>query len=324
MSTDLIRDSAERLFGPKGGSRAPAALWRETEAAGFGLALLSEAEGGFGLSTRDALEPLIIAARCAAPVPLAETMLANWLLARSGQGPSENASVVVSDLAQPVLWGPAATEVLWLDPEGHVTRLPAGVCTWTPLSSLSGEPMERLLPPPPGGIRFDPGVSAMHLRAMAALLRAAQISGALEGVVQLSVSYAAGRVQFGRALAGFQTIRHYLAQMANQAAAARAGIAMAAAAADQGDVGSFIALVAAARIRAGEAVGPVTDLAHQIHGAIGFSEDYPLHQLTRRLWLWRDLDGDEAYWSAHLGARLMAGKERGLWAQITELQGGSL
>jgi len=324
MSTDLIRDSAERLFGRKENHRDPAKLWREAEAAGFGLALLSEAEGGVGLSTEEALEPVIIAGLHAAPVPLAETMLANWLLARSGEAPAEGAALVARQSVAPLSWGGAVSEVLVVDDGGALTRLRAEDCSWQPVSSLSGDPVARLTAHAGPAARVSTGVSSDHLEAMAALLRAAQIAGGLEGVVALSLGYAAERVQFGRSLGKFQAIQHYLARMANEAAAARAGVAMAAAAADRGNTEHLIALCAAAKIRAGEAVAPVTELAHQIHGAIGFSQEYPLHPLTRRLWLWRELDGDEALWSERLGALLMSGRKKGLWSQITEFQGGSL
>jgi acyl-CoA dehydrogenase len=55
--------------------------------------------------------------------------------------------------------------------------------------------------------------------------------------------------------------------------------------------------VAAAKIRAGEAAA----IAHQVHGAIGFTLEHGLHRLTRRSWSWRDELGTESRRSRELG-----------------------
>src|SRR5581483_11474470 len=96
----------------------------------------------------------------------------------------------------------------------------------------------------------------------------------------------------------FQAIQQTIAIMGGQAAAVRAAVNAAAPVFEADD--SFHVL-AAAKIRAGEAAGVVARHAHQVHGAIGFTQDYPLHFLTKRLWSWRDEFGNEAYWSRKLG-----------------------
>src|SRR6185312_4972389 len=58
--------------------------WRAIEEAGLHRALLPESAGGFGVPVVDALGLLRIAGTHAAPLPLAETMLAGWLLAGAG------------------------------------------------------------------------------------------------------------------------------------------------------------------------------------------------------------------------------------------------
>jgi acyl-CoA dehydrogenase len=61
----------------------------------------------------------------------------------------------------------------------------------------------------------------------------------------------------------------------------------------------------------------VARLAHQVHGAIGFTQEYRLHHLTRRCWSWRDEAGTELEWSRVLGAGLVAGGGDALWESLT-------
>ena len=64
--------------------------------------------------------------------------------------------------------------------------------------------------------------------------------------------------------------------------------------------------IAAAKLRTGEAASNGAAIAHQVHGAMGFTQEYPLHYATRRLWSWRDEFGNESYWAERLGAMLLA------------------
>jgi acyl-CoA dehydrogenase len=74
--------------------------------------------------------------------------------------------------------------------------------------------------------------------------------------------------------------------------------------------------ISAAKLRAGEAAGIVAAIAHQVHGAIGFTHEYRLHYLTRRLWSWREEFGNESHWAITLGRALARQGPAGLWAAI--------
>ena len=74
---------------------------------------------------------------------------------------------------------------------------------------------------------------------------------------------------------------------------------------------------AAAKARAGRAAGDVARGAHQIHGAMGVSTQYPLGRLTTRLWAWSREQGDERFWNQILGHRALAGA--GLWRTVEAL-----
>jgi len=90
---ELLREAAERLFAKHctaetmrraDGGEFPQALWRALSEAGYTAALIPESAGGAGFGMADALPLLFSAGRHAVPAPLAETMLAGWLLSSAG------------------------------------------------------------------------------------------------------------------------------------------------------------------------------------------------------------------------------------------------
>ena len=75
--------------------------------------------------------------------------------------------------------------------------------------------------------------------------------------------------------------------------------------------------IAVAKIVASDAASAGAAIAHQVHGAIGFTAEHPLQHLTRRLWAWRAEAGRAADWAELLGeATLRAGPEA-LWPRLT-------
>ena len=107
---------------------------------------------------------------------------------------------------------------------------------------------------------------------MGAAVRAMQIAGAMEAILDMSVGYANERVAFGRPIGKFQAVQHNLARLAGEAAAALAAAGSAADAISNGAAEEAMFLEAAsAKIRAGEAAGEGAAIAHQVLGAIGFT-----------------------------------------------------
>jgi hypothetical protein len=60
---------------------------------------------------------------------------------------------------------------------------------------------------------------------------------------------------------------------------------------------------ASAKIRCSEAAEKGGAIAHQVHGAIGFTIEHILHRYTLRALAWRDDFGSESYWAVELGKR---------------------
>jgi acyl-CoA dehydrogenase len=109
-----------------------------------------------------------------------------------------------------------------------------------------------------------------------------------------------------------------LAEMAGEVTAVTALTDAAVQLLEHGDRG-FEFSPAAPKVRAGAAVEVVARLAHQVHGAIGFTQEHKLHHLTRRLWSWRDEAGSELAWSRVLGAGLLVDGPDGLWPALTRV-----
>jgi acyl-CoA dehydrogenase len=170
--------------------------------------------------------------------------------------------------------------------------------------------------------------AAINLEALlliGAAVRCMQMAGALQAILDVSVAYANQRVAFEKPIGKFQAIQHSLAKLAGEAAAALAAAGSAAdaiaSAADaissaaQFDAGTFLE-VASAKIRVGEAAATGAAIAHQVHGAIGFSQEHVLHRYTQRLWAWRDDFGGESYWALRLGRMVAVNGADALWPML--------
>jgi acyl-CoA dehydrogenase len=154
----------------------------------------------------------------------------------------------------------------------------------------------------------------VDLHAFGAFARTAQIAGALDAALQLSIAHANERVQFGKPIGKFQAVQQSLAVFAEEAAAVNCAGQAAARSTDHGDGGFEIA---AAKLRANMAAGTGAAIAHQVHGAIGFTLEHRLHRLTRRLHAWRSEFGSDRFWAERVGAAAAAAGPEGLWPMLT-------
>jgi alkylation response protein AidB-like acyl-CoA dehydrogenase len=309
---DILHDSASRIFAGRFDDAAirlsrtgtvHAKGWSAIAEAGLPLALVREADGGFGV----------------AAAPLGETMVANALLTRAGLPPAAGMAsfaALTDGEAADVPWAVPGATLVVLDND-RLCAVPAEQCALTPVKSLSGLPRATVRVSAAGpSVDAPPGVDAGWLRRAGAIIRTQEMAGALAAVLAMTVRYAGEREQFGKPIGRQQAIQHNLALIATQAAAAGAAAAIAASAWDA-DLAPLA--VAAAKARASEAAGIAAGLAHQIHGAIGFTREFPLQLFTRALWQWRDYYGSEHYWAAVLGGAALAGGKAGYWPFVTGL-----
>jgi len=337
---ELLRETLDRLFADhltREVSEAaevgewPAALWKALEENGLTQPLV-DAES----SWEDARVILEAAGRHAAPLPLAETVLAGWLLHRAGlavpEGPltiatgaelrleGETSHARLVGRAERVPWGRDAAFVV-VEVGDCVTLVEVGGVMSEPGSNLAREPRDTL--------RFEdtPVIATAPLSLVSAascddgqvarygaLARSLQLVGGLERLLDESVRFAGERVQFGRPIGKFQAIQNMLAVLASETAAAGSAAQAACRAADRGD--AFFE-IAAAKVRAGEAAGIGARIAHQVHGAIGFTYEHALHFTTRRLWSWRAEFGPESLWAMRLGRYVAERGAAALWPGLT-------
>jgi acyl-CoA dehydrogenase len=318
-------------------------LWARLDEVGLPRATVPAASGGAGATLAESMSIARAAGRHALPAPLVETVLANALVARTALVQLDGPVSVSASAAAPALrlanagadrwtlsgnvpevpWGdavPSVAAVAVTDAgDEHLVVVDPGRCRVVPARSLALESRATLevesLPVEAQRVRAGraPGL-ADALRSSGAMARCQQMVGAMEWLLERTVAYVGERSQFGRPISGFQAVQHLVAQMSGQVCAA-------AAAADSAlqrlDEDAATRSIAFAKARVGEAAGLVADIAHQVHGAIGYSHEYPLHFRTRRLWVWRDEFGSERHWQIATGRAIAAAGGGALWPGLT-------
>lgn len=318
----------------------PSAIVQAIERAGLALALVPESLGGVGLPPPDALRLIRRSGYHTLPLPLAETMIAAALWSQVSEatiaGTMSLAPANVADAigiecsaggyvlqgrARRIPWGTQVEHVLVYARDatgaGYLALLPRGAAPAQPHRNLANEPRDTLLldavTVPTAAVRPAPPACSGGLIIFGALIRAQQMVGAMERCLDYAVAYAMERQQFGRAIGKFQAVQHMLADAAGQYAAAAAAAELAAEAYGNAD---FAFAVAIAKARVGEAAGKVAEVCHQVHGAMGFTQEHPLHFATRRLWSWRDEFGHETFWQERIGRLVCSAGGEALWPML--------
>jgi acyl-CoA dehydrogenase len=266
-------------------------------------------------------------ARHAGAVPIAETdSLAAWLGNTIGTelpvGPLTVAiaEANVSDgriagTATDVPWTRASAAVLLVvrgDETARVGVIDSDSVNVVDGHNLAGEPRDQLMFDVAAGDLTEVGNEVIaELTLRGSWCRCVQIIGALDAAAAMSVAHTTERIQFGRTLSKFQAVQHSLAAMAGEIERARAVATLAvAAAADYGFSASETEYaVTVARVAVGRAVTPVTTIAHQLHGAIGVTDEHPLWSVTTRAQSWASDYGTTVSHARRLGRMVLNAAE---------------
>jgi acyl-CoA dehydrogenase len=349
-SENIVVETAEKIFSDLADAQTinrdkhgewKAPLWQALTDAGLPLSWVGEDCGGSGASLAEGFAVLGAAGRFAIAVPLAETMLAGWLLSQAKIASPEGEMTVapasprdritldadgtLSGRARGVPFAKSARHIAVLATgaggvsialvDAAKTRIEAGL-------NLGGDDSDTVTfdRVTPASIAPAPqGFDQTTLMLMGAVARSLQIAGALESMLDISVRYSNERVAFEKKISKFQAVQHNLAKLAGESAAALAAATSAAdtianAAALNGD-GVFLEAVAA-KIRCAEAAEKGAAIAHQVHGAIGFTIEHILHRYSLRALSWRDDFGSESYWAVELGKLVAARGADELWPLV--------
>lgn len=303
-------------------------LWARLQELGLTRLTGSEASGGSGAGWPEAAELIRSAAWHGIALPYPEhDLLAGWLLETAGLPVDDRlrtACLLDADgCAKYVPWASVAERIVVLSAVGTgylITDVDIADVLVTPGTNIAGEPRDAVRVDLTHiiGPAVDPDIVEVFGRRCA-LIRAIQIGAALNRIVDMCVDYTASRSQFGRALARFQAVQTHLADMAAEAGLANAGIEAALLAAITTDWrGPALDFqIAAARSCAGHAGTTVIRSAHQVHGAVGTTFEYPLHRYTQPALAWRSEYGSTRYWDDRLtNIAIQAGPR--LWSLISE------
>ena len=285
----LLEETTERLFADHvhkatldaaENGEFPSELWSRFHAAGLHLVGSAGSDTGWP----DLFGVLKVAGRHAAPLPLAEILLAGAIddaANETDKTPPPAFTTIATDGVAP--WARAASRVVTADGETSTDFAPR------PNANLAGEPRDEVTLH-----NATPTPVPENLGELLALSRVALMAGALERILEMSLEYARVREQFGRPIAKFQAVQHNLAILAGEVAAATCACDAAIAACGGAEI------------------------AHQVHGAMGFTHEHNLHHFTRRLWAWRDEHGREATWQTRLGRRIAAATADRAWEFLVD------
>lgn len=132
-----------------------------------------------------------------------------------------------------------------------------------------------------------------RLQEQAAVAKCAELVGCIQTAFDMTVKYAKDRKQFGRPIGSFQAVQHHCANMVVDVDGSRFLTYQAAWKITEGQPASREA--AMAKAWTSDASRRVTSLAHQIHGAISFTEEYDVHLFYRRAKAGEVAFGDTEY-----------------------------
>ncbi|WP_108788987.1 acyl-CoA dehydrogenase family protein [Erythrobacter sp. Alg231-14] len=319
----LIDAPLESIDRARGVGAEADALWTTLTEAGFAKLCAAEAHGGFGGSFADAGALAQLTARHACALPLVDTILANGILSATDvEAPTVR--IALEDplnIDAPLAHGGQSDAVLQMR-DGRLMLRRLSQATIAPLDNA--EDRAAYLVGEPGEVLAD-AVAPNWLtpdvyQAIGAFSRAAQIAGAMESVLTMTLSYTQEREQFGRPLSKFQAIQHHLSDIACETAASIAAVEMArdAITGDAEFGPAILDEIAIAKVRCGEAASKIAAAAHQAHGAMGFTREYALGRYTRRLWQWQDEFGADVEWATRLGNAVFADANPSLWPRISQ------
>ncbi len=295
-------------------------LWKEMVELGWTALALPEEHGGLGEGFLELCLLIEELGRFQTPSPFVPTVVWSGLpLARFGTDDQKQRYLPPIARGERILtacgfgWGPEEAPVATRDGDGYVL---GGSVMFVPYANVAdalvvvargedGEPrvlvvaadaqgvtaerLETVRAIPEhrvdlDGVRVEaageiPAGAAQAIRDLGAVAACVEMVGGAQRVLDMTVSYATERQQFGKPVGSFQAIQHHCANMASDVLGARLIAYEAAWRLSEGLEASEEVSLAKAWV--GDAYRRVCGLGHQVHGAMGFTQEYDLHYYYR-------------------------------------------
>ena len=266
-------------------------VWATLADLGVTALAVPERFDGFGAHPVDLVVALERLGRWCVPGPVAESIaVAPILLADDDRGGALASGELIATVALP----PAMPRALDAEAAGLVLLAADGSVREAAVGGahVSVDPSRRLFDVTASG----PGRPADVGRAFefGVLATAAQLVGAGQAVLDMSVEYAKQRTQFGRAIGSYQAVKHKLADVHIAVELARPLVYGAALSLADGTT-EVARDVSAAKAAAGDAALLAARSGLQTHGAIGFTAEYDLSLWLLRVQALQSAWGDAAW-----------------------------
>jgi alkylation response protein AidB-like acyl-CoA dehydrogenase len=314
---DLLADAAAptalRAAWDDADGRVPG-LWKRLAEVGVLGLTVPEQYGGSGADLTSALAVLVETGRAAIPEPIVETMVGAAMLADAGGELAEEwlPKVVAGDAVLTVALGPGqlVTAAPWADlflvrsDDRSVRAIAAADVALNAHQSVDGG--RRL-----AEISYDPTAGAVLAAADAdaafdqgVVAVAAQLTGVADAMLDMAVSYAKTREQFGAVIGSFQAVKHQLANAYVATSFAKPVVARAAWSVTQA-APTRARDASHAKHSASRAAQQAARTALQVHAGIGYTFEHDLHMWMKRTWSLTSLWGDDAWHHARVAEAVL-------------------
>jgi len=322
---ELIADVAASHPGETAAGELPGA-WANIRELGLDAIGVTEESGGSGGTLAHLAVIVDAVGEAAMGVPIIEVATARWVLAHAGAASDTALPIVVltGEAAQPrvvpgVPWGRSADLLIVYSENGppRAYDLTDGTVTLAPDVNVAGEQRDTIDLGDATGRELVGAPTVAAVRDRLGLLWAAALTGVMRGAYNKTRDHVRVREQFGAPLIKISAVASAVATFKTQLLLAETAVAKAVDALDGADGGADMASVASARIVAASGATEAARLAHQLHGAMGVTQEDGLHRLTTRLWAWQDAVTSERQWAILLGEAAIDGGEELVWSDLT-------
>ncbi len=318
------------------------ALWAALLDQGWLLVDTAESEGGLGLGTVEVAVLLETLGGHVAPVPFLSTLLTLHAFKLGGLT-ADVEQLLAGDTVGCVAWSKRVDAVTarkvdgsWLlsgrtDPVAYApcanvaivfALTDAGTTVFRVDLDALGRPARESamdVTRPLGWLRFDDtpaqyvgdSVIADVLLDRGTVLVGAEMLGAAQAVLDMSVAYAKDRVQFGKPIGSFQAVKHRCADMLVDVEGMRSSLYWAAWAIGAQDADASVA-ASTSKVWGADAAKRVMASALQVHGGIGFTWEHDLHFFMKRSQLDQLTFGDATFHRIRLAEQLRRRVEAGV------------